>query len=154
MYAYIYIYIFQSLDSVSDRFQWDFCLCKEGRTELCFTTALCSVCCLQSPNSALDRDRMQAPQKEGDKRGQKGCSSLLLPPCPTNGPSSAGNSRHALQVLAYLQSAPPICPEPESMAHGCVFGHERACGACWSPHDAAPFGFDRQQGWVVIQRNR
>ena len=31
-------------------FQWDFCLCKDGRTELCFTTALCFVCYLQFPN--------------------------------------------------------------------------------------------------------
>lgn len=31
-------------------FQWDFCLCKDGRTELCLTMALCFVCYLQSPD--------------------------------------------------------------------------------------------------------
>lgn len=142
---------------MSDCFQWDFCLCKEGRTELCFTTALCSVCCLQSPNSALDRDRMQTPQKGSDKRGQKGCSTLLLPPCPTNGPNSAGNSRHALQVLAYLLlllSAQSLKAWPMAVYLG-MRGHVGHIAALvMQPPVASSKIIDRQQGWVMIQRNR
>lgn len=72
---------------------------------------LCALSAISSPQILLRTGAgRRPPQQRGDKRGQQGCSSL---PCPTNGPDSAGNSRHALQVFTHIYSL--LLPSTESL---------------------------------------